>query len=78
MVKRTFPALTMGEAIRLVPAEDLTPWKQEMPPHPPSVILLDNLRRRESFELFASEAAKVMLIDTILAEIVPTYPRLNV
>ena len=29
-------------------------------------------------ELLSSEAARMMLIDTILAEIVPDYPRLKV
>lgn len=76
--KRTFSALTMEEAIRLVPAEDLAPWGLDAPPRPPSEILLNTLHRLESFELFASEAAKVMLTDVILAEIVPDYPRLKV
>ena len=44
----------------------------------PSDILLANLQRLESFSLTTSEAAKVMLIDTLIAEIVPLYPRLKV
>ena len=76
--KRTFSALTMEEAIRLVPAEDLLPWDLTTPPRPPSAILINTLHRLESFELFSSEAAKVMLTDVILAEIVPEYPQLKV
>lgn len=76
--KRTFSALTMEEAIRLVPAEDLLSWDLTTPPRPPSTVLLDTLHRLESFELFSSEAAKVMLTDVILAEIVPEYLQLKV
>ena len=76
--KKTFSALTMEEAIRLVPAEDLLPWNLTTSPRSPSAFLLDTLRRLESFELFSSEAAKVMLTDVLLAEIVPNYPDLKV
>jgi hypothetical protein len=39
---------------------------------------VDFLRRLEAFDLRNSEAAKVLLIDTLLAEVVPSYPRLKV
>ena len=64
--------------MQMIPAQDLQPWTIHSPLRPPSEFLLENLQRFKSFELFASEAAKVMLIDTILAEIVPEYPQLKV
>jgi hypothetical protein len=36
------------------------------------------LRRLEAFDLKSSEQAKTLLIDALLAEIVPLYPRLKV
>lgn len=68
----------MKQAMQLVPAQDLIRWSINAPSRPPSETLLTVLRRLESFELFASEAAKVMLIDTLLAEIVPDYSLLKV
>jgi hypothetical protein len=76
--KRAFSALTMEEAIQLVPSENLLTWEVVVSQRPPSGTLLDTLRRLESFELFASEAAKVLLTDIILAEVVPDYPQLKV
>ena len=64
--KRHYSGLTLKEAMQLIPAQDLTPWQLIAPPRPASDILLANLRRLESFELSGSEAAKVMLIDTLL------------
>jgi hypothetical protein len=77
-MKRNFASLTLEEAMQLIPAEDFQRWPLVVPPRPPSAILEANLHRLESFELSGSEAAKVLLIDTLLAEIVPDYPRLKV
>lgn len=77
-MRRNFSNLTLKDAMELVPAQDLTRWALDVTPRPPSDILLANLNRLESFALTTSEAAKVLLIDTVLAEIVPVYPKLKV
>ncbi len=64
--------------MELVGVQDLTRWNLQTPPRPPTDTLLTNLKRYESFSLTTSEAAKVMLIDTILAEVVSDYPTLKV
>ena len=50
----------------------------ESAPRAPSDTLIVVLRQLDSFELSRSEAAKVMLIDALLGEIVPEYPRLKI
>lgn len=77
-MKRKYSGLTLEEAMQLVPAERLTPWNLDAPPRAPSDTLREGLRRLESFDLVSSEAAKTLLIDELLQEIVPDYPRLKV
>ena len=77
-MKSNFSGLTLEQAMQMVPSKDLLPWEIPASENPPTDILLANLRRLQSFELFRSEAAKVMLIDTVLAEIVPNYATLKV
>jgi hypothetical protein len=64
--------------MELVPIRRMTLWEIDTSERPPSDILLATLQRFRSFALTTSEAAKVMLIDAVLAEIVPLYPRLKV
>lgn len=78
MTRRSFSNLSLKDAMELVPAQELQAWRLETPQRTPSDILLASLERLNSFSLTTSEAAKVMLIDTILAEIVPHYPVLKV
>src|SRR5207244_1584608 len=61
-----------------VPAENLTLWRLNAPARPPSDFLRESLRRLEAFDLTASEAAKTLLIDELLQEIVPNHPKLKV
>lgn len=77
-MKRKFSSLTLEEAMQLVPAQHLSKWTLETSARAPSNTLLDLFRRFKSFDLTGSEAAKVMLIDAILVEIVPDYPSLKV
>ncbi len=62
----------------LIPAENLTPWKIDVGERAPSSVLQTNLSRMQSFMLSASEAAKLLLIDALLLEVVPDYPALQV
>ena len=73
-----FSGLTLKQAMRLVPAEDLLRWQIEAPPLPPSEILTANLLRLEVFDLTNSEAAKILLIDVLFAEIVPNHAPLKI
>lgn len=78
MLRRSFSALKPKEALELVPVQDVTRWAPAVSERPPSDILLAVLERLNSFHLAGSEPAKVLLIDTILAEIVPLYPALKI
>jgi hypothetical protein len=78
MARRTFSGLTLKEAMELIPVQETTRWELDAPPRTPSDTLLIMLSRLESFALTSSEAAKVMLIDVVLAEIVSLYPQIKV
>lgn len=73
-----FSALTLKQAMQLVPAEDVLRWQMEAPPLAPSDVLNVNLLRLEVFDLTNSEAAKILLIDVLLAEVVPHHPPLKI
>ena len=78
MTRRAFSSLSLKDALELVPAQRTSRWTLNTPDRVPSDVLVANLQRLNSFALTTSEAAKVMVIDTIIAEIVPDYPRLKV
>ena len=79
MTRRSFSSLTPKDAYDLVPILDTTPWSMEAGERSPSAILLAVLDRlAATFSLTSSEAAKLMLIDALLAEIVPHYATLKI
>jgi hypothetical protein len=77
-MKRNFSGLTLKEAMQLIPATQLTPWTLNAPSRPPSDILQANLQRLRVFDLQTSEAAKILLIDVVFAEIVPNHAHLKI
>jgi hypothetical protein len=77
-MKRTYSALTLAEAMQLVPADRISPWPVAAPPRPPSAMLTDYLSRLQAFDLENTEAAKLLLIDALLVEVVPAHPGLKV
>ena len=78
MRKRKFSGMTLEQAMPLIGTVDFTEWSLNAPLRPPSDILLANLQRLRSFDTLGSEAAKLLLVDILLAEIVPHYPALKV
>ncbi|MBC8138075.1 MAG: hypothetical protein H8F28_19515, partial [Fibrella sp.] len=76
--KRSFSGLSTREAFELIGRTRLSDWKVVVPPRDPTPTLLENLRRLKSFVLTNSEAGKEMLIDALLAEIVPLYANIRV
>ena len=79
MMRRSFSGLKAKDALELVPVRRTTEWHLEAPERAPSEVLLTMLERYAlAFGLTGSEAAKVMIIDTILAEIVPLHRGLKV
>jgi len=76
--KRSYSGLTTAEAFALIGRRRLGAWEIVAPPRAPSPTLLENLRRLDSFAVSASEAGKELLIDVLLAEIVPLYQNLRV
>ena len=77
-MKRNFSGLTLEQAMEMVPARNLLPWKISVPQKTPSANLETNLSGMDSFEMISSEAAKILLIDTLLLEILPRHPNLKV
>jgi hypothetical protein len=73
-----FSEMTLRQAMQLVPAEDLQRWQIDAPPLLPSSVLTANLLRLQVFDLTNSEAAKILLIDVLFAEIVPNQPLLKI
>ena len=77
-MKRIFSSMGLKEAMLLIPAARLTPWIIDAPPQLPSEPLQEWLRRLRVFNQTNSEAAKILLIDTLFAEIVPNYAHLRI
>ncbi len=77
-MKRAFTTLTLEDVLLMTSTRQITRWQLETPPRPPSDHFLETLRRLRVFDLDNTEAAKLLLIDALLAEVVPTYPRLKV
>ena len=62
----------------LLGVDSFAPWTIDAPPLPPSDHLREDMRRFASFDLENSEAAKLLLLDALFAEIVPRYENLKV
>lgn len=78
MRKRNFSAMTLAETMPLIGTAQFTKWQLDAPQRPPSEHLKEDLRRLDVFDILGSEAAKLLLVDTLLAEIVPDHARLKV
>lgn len=76
--KRNYAGFTLREAMKLIPTEQLMPWRIPAETRLPSDYFREGLRRLEAFDLKSSEQAKTLLIDALLAEIVPLHPHLKV
>ena len=76
--KRSYSGLSAPEAFALIGRDRLDEWQIVAPPRAPSPTLTEHLRRLNSFMVTASEAGKELLIDALLAEIVPLYAGLRV
>ena len=76
--KRNFSQATLKEVMPLVPASDFTEWNITAPPRPPGIYLQEALPRFKYFDTVGTEAAKLLLIDALLAEIVPDHKNLKI
>jgi hypothetical protein len=57
--------MTLREAMTLLGQESFVRWTAHAPPMPPSEHLVEALLRLETFDLENSEAAKLLLLDTL-------------
>ena len=78
MRKRNYSNMTLEEAMPLIGTAQFIKWNLDVPPRPPSDHLREDLRRMDVFDTVGTEAAKLLLVDTMLAEIVPNHARLKV
>jgi hypothetical protein len=76
--KKPKSSITLAEAMQLIPADRLTRWELPIQARPLSDTVRDYLVRLRAFDLENTEAAKLMLIDALLADVVPNYPHLKV
>lgn len=76
--KRSYSGLNAPEVFALIGRGRLSLWEINVPSRAPSPTLIEVLRRLNSFMVTASEAGKELLIDALLAEIVPLHPGLRV
>jgi hypothetical protein len=77
-MKRNYSGISLKDAMLLLGQGDFKPWRIDAPPRPPSGFLREALTRFESFDTQNTEAAKLLLIDALFAEIVPGHPSLKV
>ena len=77
-MKRVYSVITLEEAMQMVPADRLTLWELNAAPRSPSDTIRDYLKRLRVFDLDNSEAAKLLLIDALFAEIVPNHLHLKI
>jgi len=77
-MRRKYSGFTLRDAMQMLQVTAFTPWVLAAPPLPPSDHLLEDMRRFEAFDLENSEAAKLLLLDALFAEVVPRYPNLKV
>ena len=78
MRKRNFSKMKIAEAMPLIGAAQFLRWDLNAPPRPPSDILTAYLPRLRSFDTLNTEAAKLLLVDALLAETVPNHANLKV
>lgn len=76
--KRNFSGMSLKEVMLLLKQPDFIHWQIEAPARQPSGFLTEALIRFESFDTDNTEAAKLLLIDALFAEIVPNHPHLKV
>ena len=77
-MKKAFSTMTLAEAMKLIPADRLARWEIPGTPRPLSDTVRDYLQRLQVFDLENTEAAKLLLIDALLADVVPNHPHLKV
>ena len=77
-MRRKYSGFNLRDALELLGVETFVPWNIAAAPMASTEHLQEDLRRFESFDLETSEAAKLLLLDALFAEIVPRYPNLKV
>ena len=78
MRKRKFSDMKLADAMPLLGTRTILAWTLNAPLRPPSEWLLQTLQRFRRFDMVGTEAAKLLLVDALLAEIVPDYGQLKV
>ena len=78
MKKRNFSNMKLAEAMPLIGTRIITKWNLNAPPRPSGAHLQEDLRRLDAFDTVNTEAAKLLLVDTLLTEVVPDHVKLKV
>lgn len=78
MRKRKFSDMKLDEVMPLIATDRFIEWLIDAPARPPSVTLTAVLQWLRRFDTMGSEAAKLLLVDSLLAECIAPYERLKV
>ena len=76
--KRSFSAVSLRDVLTFIGAQNFVAWPLVASALPPSDLLLSWLGRFQAFDTVNTEAAKLLLVDAIFAEVVPRHPGLKV
>ena len=78
MRKRKFSDMKIHEVMPLIGTRTIHKWTLNAPPRPPSATLQEVLGWLQSFDTVRTEAAKLLLVDALLAQTVTAYKQLKV
>ncbi len=70
--------MKLKDAMALIGKDQFTKWILNTPSRPPTETLQEVLRRFEGFDTVGTEAAKLLIADALLAEIILSYHNLKV
>ena len=78
MRKRNFSNMKLDEAMPLIGTRTITKLNLNAPLRPSGAHLQEDLRRLDAFDTVNTEAAKLLLVDTLLTAVVPDHIKLKV
>lgn len=77
--KQRFSQISLNDVLDILGISDLKEWEIEFKPKSPSNDYFKSLKKLKShFDLSLSEAAKLLLIDAILLEVMEDFPALKI
>lgn len=77
--RKRFSQINLRGALEILGINELKKWEIEFNPQLPSAYYLETIKRlRANFDVLLSEAAKLLLIDAALLEVIQHFPHLKI